>query len=446
MAGQSGVMKLIRHALSALFLALTVTSAVGQDLQSFLAPLATHPGLAAASAQLRLEEARLASARDPFNLTVSAGYSAFQVSDELDWLPDELGELFMPPESASQFSADLTLRPVPFGDIADLVDQSELQYELALISWRETLTTLQVNAVSSAYALYLAEDSLELARDGVDLARQALDATVIRHGNGAATERELRDAQVGASEAVAMAASAEAGVALARQALRSLVGEQQPPAREQLRITVPESEAASVQRARLQAGLARIGARNARRSVLPVAQAGYTSYVDDQNSLGISIESRTLQPNLNWTWQSMPRSFPESLIEGAFQVGVSASISPAITAALRAAQAQEQAADQGLLAAMELAQTERAALLNQLAEADRQLDLSDLLYRNAVLALEETETRQELGLAIPLETQQAALAVLRAELELSQARQQQLERSLALFTFTAKPLLEVMPQ
>ena len=116
------------------------------------------------------------------------------------------------------------------------------------------------------------------------------------------------------------------------------------------------------------------------------------------------------------------------------------------TAALRAAEAQEEAADQGLQAARDLAETERAALLNELAEADRQLDLADLLYRNAVLTLEETETREELGLAIPLETQQAALALLRAELELSQARQQQLERTLALYTFTAQPILEETPQ
>lgn len=435
----------IRRALSALLLTLLLTSAAARDLYEFLAPLAEHPGLAAATAQLRLEEAQLASARDPFSLNISAGYSSFQLSDELPALPAPGPEAALPPESASQFSADLTLRPVPFGDIADLVEQSELQYGLALISWRETLTSLQVNAVTTAYALHLAQDSLQLAEEALELAGNALEATELRHRNGAATDRELREARAGAAEAASLAAAAEAGVALARQALTSLVGEQEPPAREQLLLNLPSGEAASVQRARLQAGLARVGARNARRSVLPVAQAGYTSFVDEQNSLGISIESRTLQPNLNWTWQSTPRAFPETLIEGSFQVGVSARISPAISAALRAAEAQEEAAEQGLQAAQDLAATERTSLLNQLAEAERQLDLMDLLCRNAQLALQETETREELGLAIPLETQQAALAVLRAELELSQARQQQLERSLALFTFTAQPLMEVVP-
>lgn len=438
-------MKPTCRALSALLFTMLITAATARDLQDFLAPLEDHPGLAAATAQLRLEEAQRASARDPFNLSISAGYSAFQLSDDLEGLPEPIRELLSPPESASQFSADLTLRPFPFGDIADLVEQTELQYGLALISWRETLASLQVNAVTTAYSLHLATDSLTLAEEARQLAVSALEATELRHANGAATDRELREAEAGAAEAAALAASAEAGVALARQALRSLVGDREPPAREQLVLPLPEGEAASVQRARLQAGLARVGARNARRSVLPVAQAGYTSFVDEQNSLGISIESRTLQPNLNWTWQSTARSFPESLIDGSFQIGVSASLSPAITAALRAAEAQEEAADQALSAAQQLAATERAALLNQLAEAERELELKDLLYRNARLALEEAETREELGLAIPLETQQAAMAVLRAELELSQARQQQLERSLALYTFTAQPLMEVAP-
>lgn len=439
-------MKRTMKASVALILSLLLAGASAQELETFLAPLSGHPGLAAATAQLRIEEAQLQSARDPFNLSLSAGYSAFQVSDDLAELPEPIRELLAPPESASQLSADLTLRPIPFGDIADLVAQSELQYELALISWRETLAGLQVNAITTAYSLELAEDSLELAREAHELAQRALRSTEIRHANGAATDRELRDAQVGAVEAGSFVATAEAGVALARQALRSLVGERQPPPRQQLLLSAPEGEAASVQRARLQAELARVGARNARRSVLPVAQAGYTRNVDEQNSLGISIESRTLQPNLNWTWQSTARAFPETMIDGSFQIGVSASISPAITAALRAAEAQEEAADQGLQAARDLAETERAALLNELAEADRQLDLADLLYRNAVLTLEETETREELGLAIPLETQQAALALLRAELELSQARQQQLERTLALYTFTAQPILEETPQ
>lgn len=431
---------------TALLLLLLATPGMGQELSSFLQPLMTHPGLAASSAQLRLEEARLASARDPLTLSMTYGYNAFAVSDEYDWLPEPIGELFMPPDSAAQLTLDLTLRPVPFGDIKDMFDQAQLQLGLAELSWRETLTGLQVAAVTTAYSLHLAEDSLQLALEGVELARDAERATELRFENGAATERELRDSRAATTEAETLAQTALAGVELARLALTSLVGQQEAPPREQLRLGVPEGEAASVQRAELQAGLARVGARNARRSVYPVLQTGYTHYLDDQSSVGVSIESRTLQPNLNYTYQTVARAFPESLIEGNFTIGVSASISPAITAALAAAAAQEEAAQQGVDAARQQAETERARLHNQLLEAERQLDLADLLYRNATADLEETRTRQELGLAIPLETQQAVLAVMRAELELGQARQTQLERTLAFHEFTAQPIVEVTPQ
>lgn len=430
----------------ALLLVFSLGVATAQGLETFLSPLNQHPGLAATAAQLRIEEARIANARDPITLSLSYGFSAFQVSDDLAGLPEPIVELLSPPDSAAQLSLDVTLRPVPLGDMADLHDQALLQYRLAELAWRETLTSLQVNAVETAYSVHLAEESLTLAEEGAQLALDALLATEIRFGNGAATERELRDADAGAAEAAMLVDTARAGVELTRLALTGLVGNQEPPPREQLRLGQPTGEPASVQRAALQRELALVGARNARRSVLPVLQTGYTRYMDDNNSVGISIESRTLQPNLNYTHQTAGRSFPENLIEGNFTIGVSASISPAITAALAAADAQEQAADSGLKAARQIAATERAALLTELAESERQLDLADLLYRNSLASLEETRLRQELGLAIPLETQQAALALMRAELELQQARQQQLARSLALYTFAAQPLVEVTPQ
>lgn len=433
--------------LPTIVLAAGLNIAAAQDLDAFLAPVADHPGLAASAAQLVLEEARLAQARDPVTLNLTAGYSAFQAGEnEFDWLPDELAELFMPPESVSQLSLGLVLRPIPLGDMADLYDQAVLQYALAELSWRETLTGLQVAAISAAYQLHLAEESLLLAQEGAALAAAALESTNIRFDNGAATERELRDARAGAAEAETLVASAAAGVELARLGLQSLVGDSTPPPREQLRLSVPEGEAASVQRAVLQAELTVVGARNARRSVLPVVQTSYTRFLDEQNSLGVSLESRTLQPTISYDWQSTARSFPETMIEGSFTIGVSASISPAVSAALRAAQAQEDAGGHALAAARQLAANERAALQGQLATAERELDLADLLFRNAQASLAEAEEREALGLSIPLETQQAALALMRAELELQSARQQHLERTLAFHEFTAQPLSEVEPR
>lgn len=440
-------MKHLRSLFPTVVLAAGLNLAAAQDLDAFLAPVTDHPGLAATAAQLVLEEARLAQARDPVTLNLSAGYSAFQAGDSgFDWLPDELADLFAPPESASQLSLGLVLRPIPLGDMADMYDQAVLQYALAELTWRETLTGLQVAAISTAYQLHLAEESLALAREGAALAAAALEATGVRFDNGAATDRELRDARAGAAEAEALVASASAGVELARLALHGLVGTAEPPPREQLRLGLPTGEAASVQRAALQAELTTVGARNARRSVLPVVQTSYTRFLDEQNSLGVSLESRTLQPTISYDWQSTARSFPETMIEGSFTIGVSASISPAVTAALRAAQAQEDAGGHALDAARQQAETERSALVNDLTAAERELDLADLLYRNAQSSLTEAEEREALGLSIPLETQQAALALMRAELDLQAARQQHLERTLAFYEFTARPLSEVEPR
>src|SRR5690625_3650151 len=391
-------------------------AAAAAGLSGFLEPVAEHPGLAAATAQLRIEEARLASARDPFSLSIEAGYTSFSVDEpDLGGLPPGLADMFSPPESASRVSADLSLRPFAFGDIADFREQAEAEYALALLSWRETLATLQVNAVTTAQALLLAEDALEVAAAGVELARLAEEATRVRHGNGAANDRELRDAEAGTKEAESLYAEAGAAVDLARLGLESLVGDAELPPREALQLPVPEGEPAGVQRARLQAALAGVGARNARREVLPVVQTGYTHNVTARSSVGVSLESRTLQPQLSWTWESVSRSFPEDLIRGTFHIGVSASISPAITAALRAARAQEEAGGQALAAARRLAATEQASLVNRLEEARRELDIRDLLHRNALASLREAEAREKLGLAIPLETQQEVLALLRAE-------------------------------
>lgn len=439
--------QMMRRLLTPLTVLLLVAPAAAQGLAAFLEPVAEHPGLAASRAQLSIEEARLANARDPFTLSVSAGYSRFSIDDSsLGWLPEELKELFMPPRSASQISADLSLRPFAFGDIRDLQDQAELQYGLALLGYRETLTSLQVNAVLAAYSLHLAEESLEVAAAGVELARRAEEAIRLSHANGAANDRDLREAEAGTREALELHSQAEAGVELARLGLESLVGDSPAPAREELQLPLPSGEPASVQRARLQAGLAAVGARNARREVLPVVQTGYTHHVSDNSSVGFSLESRTLQPNLNWTWQSMERSFPENLITGSFQIGLSASISPAIGAALEAARAQEEAGGHALAAAQQLAATEQASLTARLEEAQRGLDLKDLLFRNARLSLQEADAREKLGLATALETQQAVLGLMRAELELKQARLTQLERTLAFHEFLARPLTEVAQQ
>jgi outer membrane protein TolC len=409
-------------------------------LLRFLAPVSGHPALQASAAAVLAAEAQLAAAHDPFAVTVTAGYSAFGYRDPAGLPPELAAQAKALPDSASQFSADLTLRPVPFGDIRDLADQRLVELQLARLDHAELLTTLEIRSVEAAMDVRLAGESLELARQGDELAQQALAMTKLRFERGAANQRELRDAEAGAVEAGNFVLAAEAGLRLAQLALNSLTGSSEPPAAEDLQLDVPAGTALSVRRAQLRTQLAEAGARNAKRSVLPVAQAGYTLSLDSENSVGVTLESRTLQPNLNYTHQRPGNHFPQDQLRGTFQNGVSASISPAVGAALRAAAAQLEAAFSALQAARESAAVELAALHSELARAKQQLELAELLVRNARLTLAETRTRQELGLAIPLATQRAVLEHLQAELELQAARQEVLAGTLAFHSFQGRPV------
>lgn len=432
--------------LTLLFPALAQEPAADYGLAAFLEPIEHHPALQASAAALRTAEAQLTAANDPFSLSITAGYSGFSYADPPELPPlmppeQAAGALAQLPDSGSMLSADLTLRPFPFGDIRDLVDQRSVELEFARLDRAELLTMLQVQAVEAALGVQLAEESLELAQQAELLAQQALEATRIRAERGAANQRELRDAEARALEAGKFARSAEAGLQLARLGLKSLTGSSATPAASTLSVARPSGAPLGVRRAELNIKLAETGARNAKRSVLPVAQAGYTWNLDSENSVGFELESRTLQPNLNFTRQTPGAQFPQDQLKGTFQIGVSASISPAISAAIAAADAQVAAAHAGLIAARRTADVELAMLENDLEEARQTLDLADLLARNAQLSLAEARTREELGLGIPLETQQAALEQLQAGLELQSARQQLLSATLAFNSLQGVPLL-----
>jgi outer membrane protein TolC len=414
-------------------------------LSRFLEPVASHPGLQASAAAVTVAEAQLAAAHDPFALSVTAGYSAFSYEDPPTLPPGlppaQAAALSQLPDSATQISADLTLRPFAFGDIRDLTEQRQVELQLARLDHAELQVSLEVQAITAALQLRLAEESLALAQQGDALARRALAATRTRFERGAANQRELRDAETGATEAAHFVLNAEAGLQLARLGLANLIGSSVAPEAEDLQVGRPAGTPLSVQRAQLRAQLAETGMNNAKRSVLPVAQLGYTLNLDNQNSVGITLESRTLQPNLNYTHQKPGSQFPQDQLKGSFQIGVSASISPSVGTALRAADTQLAAALSALQAATQAAELELAALANDLARSIRELELAELQAHNARLTLEETRAREELGLSIPLETQSAVLEQLQAELDLQSARQQQLTSTLAFYPFYGIPLV-----
>ncbi len=424
-----------------ILLLMQVASADG--LTAYLRPLVDHPGLAAAAAQVISARAAVSVAREPFSVTLAAGTSRASINDEaVSQLPPMPGAP-LPPTQASQFSADLVFRPIPFGDIADLVGQRQVQLEQAELEWREALTALQVQALEAAYSLHIAGDGVALAEEAALIAHAALAATELRASRGVATESEVRDALLAVTEADNLVLTARSGLRLAGLAVKSLVGDAAVPAREQLWLSVPDLEPASVKRAELTARLAAIGSRNARRSLLPVAHAGYTHFVDDHNTIELSIETRTLQPNMRYSHQSTARPYPENLADGIFQVGVSATIPVSIVSQIEAADAQEAAGLAAVESTRITAMIQHESLRHELAEADASLEIADLAFRNARLSLQEAQTREELGLGVPLETMHASLSVARAGLELQQARLAQFSATLGFHSFNAQPIVEV---
>lgn len=408
-------------------------------LRAFLAPLVSQPSLRSAQEQVASARAQLRAAYDPVSLQASGGYSAFS-NNSVDTNPSQPGVQGLP-ASGGQISADLTLRPWLFGDTADQADRSRVQLQQAELSYRDALTGMQIQAVEAAYGVQLALESVSSAGEGEQVARSALDATRLRHAKGAASDRDLRSAETGMLQAQQYVANARGSLAVARSTLESLVGPVPPPDVEKLSLAVPEGTALAVQQATLSAELAGVSVRNATRSVYPVVQAGYTWNIDNQDSVGVSIESRTLQPKVSYDFQSPGTSFPQDQINGSFQIGVSMTISPGVIDGLQATQAQLRAAQDGVAAAERRAGVQKASLDNDLAQAKRALSLAQRQVDDARTTLHEDQTRQKLGLATPLATQQAALDLTQRQLDLQQARQTLLAKTLAYYRFYAQPLV-----
>ena len=432
-------MKQLRHLL--LSLVIVGTPALAQEgLQTFLTPVKSYPSVQAAAAAFSAAQAQLDGAYDPVAVSLSAGFSAFD-NDDIDVDPDTPGTQGLP-GTGGQFSTEVALRPFAFGDIKDLVDRRQVNVQQALLDYRNTLTSLEVQALEAALGVRLAENSLELAREGAALAETSLETTRLRLERGAATERDLRDAEANLQEAQNFAQRAESQLELARLRLRDLVGEVEAPELPELPLV--DGTPLSVVQAQLSVALAEIGPRSATREVIPVVQAGYTFNMDDSNSLGVSVESRTLQPTVSYEYQDPERTFPQTAQNGSFQAGISLNFSPSAFKAIEAAEDQLVAAQSSLNAAQNSATIQRQSLETELELAQRDLALEELQFRNAQADFEEAQRREELGLSTSVETQAQLLDLLEEDQELRAARQDVLNRTLDFYELYAIPVSEVI--
>lgn len=419
------------------------------SLAAFLGALEGNPELLAAQAAVEAAELQLRVARDPVVLEASGGYNRFDLGDALTGTVRAAqappgGSAI--PESGYQIDAALTFRPYPFGDVADLVTQRELEYELRVLELGSARAGLEVRALEAALGARLAERSAELAQEGVVAASQGLEATRLRAAKDAANARDLRGAEVALFEAQTALQNARLDVATTRASLNSLVGETPPPSYAALAaLDAPSPRTpASVAQTTLQTRQVALGISAARRELLPVASASYAWNTSDYSTVTASVESRTLQPSVGFSYQNPSRAFPENAIDGAFQIGVSATLSLGALDALSAAERQETSAQAALEAAREGGALQETAARSAATQTGRTTELERRSFQNARLTYRENRTRQDLGLSSPLETQTSLLELLRADLERRSAELAQLSALLDLYELYALPLSETL--
>ena len=432
-----------RLRLRLLLLLLLLPTVIAQELPALLAALEDHPGLVASQALLEAAEIRLDAMDVPVSLSASGGYARVAVDDPND--------LFTDPKGSGQLALEATFRPFLFGDIADLASQREIDRAQAELSHREARASLEAQAVEAAVGLLLAEQAVFLADAAAELAARGLEATRTRFQRGAATSTDVLRAEQQLDRASDRLLVAEADLELATATLETLVGSARLSDLPDLEPTTGETP--EVIRARLDLRLAELGIRSAERNLLPTAQASYSwNLSDDRSTVSLSLESRTLQPSLQYRYQdsepgamvAAPADPLAASVRGTFSIGVSLTLSADTVAAVDAARRQLEAARAGVIDATDRAGLTSRSIDNALAASARQLELAMTELALSRRDLDQTLTRLELGLATDLEADQMRLAVAQAELTLSSARLEQLSRILDSYRSYAIPLSEVI--
>ena len=406
--------------------------------QGALAPLAEHPLKRQAEALWLAARKALEAQEGPLALQVQGQYGRFGYACTPERLCSSL------PGTAGSLSLSLVLTPFPFGDVEDEVERARIGLRRAELAYRKTLTALQLQAVL-AYGNYRqALLGLQVAEKALELAQKSLEAARRRQAN----PKELREAELSLEEAQNRQDEARRNLELSRRAAQGLVDLEAPlPGIPLPRGTLP----LGVEEARLAVAEARIGVRAAARALLPTLQGSLLLYPSDNDTLALSLSSRTLQPTLSYVRQDPAR--PPSLVPNAgsyrtkeeLRLSLTLTLSPGLLASLEAAQAQERAAEEAFRAAEDQARVQEESLKGAVNAAEAALALAEKRRKAARKALEEGRKRLELGLESPLGLLQQELALLQAELALLQAEYAFKRSVLELYQFYGEILPEVNP-
>lgn len=403
-----------------------------------LVPLREHPLLRQAQALLEAARKGLEAQAAPLALNLQGNYARLGYECTPASLCPSL------PATGGSLTLSLVLTPFPFGETADGLARARIAYRRAELGYRKALTALQAQAVAAYGRHHQALLGVEAATKGVELAEKALEAARKRQANA----KELREAELALLEAQNRLEEARRSLQLAKQAALGLVDLEKPLPE----IPLPKgSTPLALEEARLSMAEAEIAYGSALRALLPQAQASYLLYPSGNDTLALSLSSRSLQPTLSYTRQDPARQ-PTPVPGGGsyrtqeeLRLSLSLTLSPGLLAALEAANLQKQGAEEALRATEIQAHLQEASLRHALQGAEAALALAQRRLATQEQALEETRKRLALGLESPLALLQAGLSLAQARLGLAQAESEYRNRLMELYQFYGELLPEVNP-
>jgi|GEM_PF-3775207 len=418
---------------------------------SFLSSLQSHPSWRAAEARYRAAQINAQLSPNWIELDSLAGWARSELDqgEPCPFLndPDPTNDIFCGfispdlPEKIGQAQIGVTIRPIPFGDYADKKRQALIERQLAVLDFRNAKARLESEALRTALSVLEAERGLELALEGRRFAKKALDATQIRADKGAANPRELRDAKLSFARAEEQVLSAQESLTIAQSALRTFTGKP-PPTPPWFRTPLPRTEPPEITRARLQLELARVAHDHAGRDLLPVVQFEYRQKLDDDNLVGVTLESRTLGTRLYYDYSSYANA-ERTRTDRQLRIGARLNLSLDTWSRLEQARNHVTAAEAALKAARRTASVKLEQRAMAIKQSVRAVSLAERALENAKKAEQETEKRLDLGLSTPLEHLRSQLDRLKAEFQLTKARHDVLRAQLDYLVYLGIPPSEV---
>ncbi len=414
----------------------------------FLQTLRAYPSVT--QAQLGVQTAQTALNATGFPVAVSAqgalvGYPT--VNDPAAYCATAPGAAFSTvcaPVPATVTTLNLAVRAasIPVGDTAARQQQARINLAQAQLGARQALVTVEVQAIEAAQRVQLAQHSLTLAQQGLSSAQLAVQATQNRVNAGGATQTDLQQAQLVLAQAQAGVQQAQENAALASAQLRDLTGSDSAPALPAP--TVPQPRPAqAVTQAQFAAQKAQTTLDQAHWDALPTLSANYTHYTSSTTGVGVSVDSRSLAPAL--TLSIAPRTPPLDRVRDQYSLGVNFDLSASTLAAQQGAQSAVQQAQLALQAAQRQSDLALQGLDTTHAQASRQRTLAEQALALAQQQQKDATTRQDLGLATPIDVAQAAVNAYQAQLNLDQAQLAETDATLKYYAFYALPIEEVNP-